>query len=111
MSRREWQIALEPFHGFVQLAVDLVGHRALRLQQAVKNVDQFRELVFHDGLGLGVGPTAKPTMLCCSKTAIAAECAWAFHAHPALRRKWSACTPDLNRCVDRSSRCRALDRP
>ena len=34
-----------------------------------------------------------------------------FHAHPALRRKWSACTPDLNRCVDRSSRCRALDRP
>jgi hypothetical protein len=34
-----------------------------------------------------------------------------FHAHPALRRKWSACTPDLNRCADRSSRCRALDRP
>ena len=32
-------------------------------------------------------------------------------AHPALRRKWSACTPDLNRCVDRSSRRRALDRP
>jgi hypothetical protein len=28
-----------------------------------------------------------------------------------LRRKWSACTPDLKRCVDRSSRCRALDKP
>jgi hypothetical protein len=34
-----------------------------------------------------------------------------FHNHPALRRKWSDCTPDLNRCVDRSSRCRAFDRP
>ena len=33
------------------------------------------------------------------------------HAHPALRRKWSACTPDSNRRVDRSSRCRGLDRP
>src|SRR5678815_5125987 len=39
------------------------------------------------------------------------ETGTSFHAHPALRRKWSACTPDLNRCVDRSSRCRALDRP
>jgi uncharacterized protein YbjT (DUF2867 family) len=39
------------------------------------------------------------------------EALGSFHAHPALRRKWSACTPDLNRCVDRSSRCRALDRP
>ena len=43
--------------------------------------------------------------------AAAGEALGSFHAHPALRRKWSACTPDLNRCVDRSSRCRALDRP
>lgn len=43
--------------------------------------------------------------------AAAGEALGPFHAHPALRRKWSACTPDLNRCVDRSSRCRALDRP
>ena len=28
-----------------------------------------------------------------------------FLAHPALRRKWSACTPDLNRCVDSSKMC------
>jgi len=41
----------------------------------------------------------------------AGEALGSVHAHPALRRKWSACTPDLNRCVDRSSRCRALDRP
>ena len=34
-----------------------------------------------------------------------------FYAQPALRRKWCACTPDLNRCVDRSSRCRGFDRP
>src|SRR5262245_52050317 len=43
--------------------------------------------------------------------AAAGEALGSFHAHPALRRKWSACTPDLNRCVDRSSRCRARDRP
>jgi hypothetical protein len=43
--------------------------------------------------------------------AAAGEALGSFRAHPALRRKWSACTPDLNRCVDRSSRCRALDRP
>jgi len=34
-----------------------------------------------------------------------------FRAHAALRRKWSTCTPDLNRCVERSSRCRALESP
>jgi hypothetical protein len=52
---RERQIALEPFHRFVQLGVDLIWRWALRLQHALQNVDQFRELVFHDVLGLGLG--------------------------------------------------------
>lgn len=43
--------------------------------------------------------------------AAAGEALGACHAHPALRRRWSACTPDLKRCVDRSSSCLALDRP
>ncbi len=34
-----------------------------------------------------------------------------LRAHPARRRRWSACTPDANRCVDRSSSCRRLDTP
>ena len=47
---REWQIALEPFHGLMQLGVDRIRDGALRLQHALQNVDQFRELVFHDVL-------------------------------------------------------------
>ena len=34
-----------------------------------------------------------------------------YTLHLGLRRKWCACTPDLNRSVERSSSCRGLDRP
>lgn len=39
--------------------------------------------------------------------AAAGEALGSVHAHPALRRRWSACTPDLNRCVN----SRAARRP
>lgn len=47
MPDRQRQIALKALHGLVQFGVDLILDRPLRLQQALKNVDQFRELVFH----------------------------------------------------------------
>jgi len=49
---RERQIALEAFHGFVELGVDRIRGWTLCLQHALQNVDQFRELVFHDVLDI-----------------------------------------------------------
>lgn len=50
MPGRERQIALEAFHRFVELGVDRTLDWTLCLQHALQNVDQFRELVFHDVL-------------------------------------------------------------
>jgi hypothetical protein len=37
---RERQIALEPFHGLVELRVDRIRQRTLCLQQALQKLDQ-----------------------------------------------------------------------